>query len=138
MLLVEPNPFYLLLEETEVAAGATAAVGARLTVHLERDFFVIGGDSNTTLAQEAENVVLHKHVGIVEQGERVELADGIVGGLEELKHGVVEQTDVVVKQHVHLLRVIELLGDRTLHCLQNLVTQETVWTKPLIYGHNLI
>ena len=91
MLFVEPYPFYLLLKETEVAARTTAAVGARLTIHFERDFLVIGGDSDTTLAQETENVILHKHVGIVEQMERFELANRIVGGFEKLEHGVIEQ-----------------------------------------------
>ena len=52
MLLVEPNPFYLLLEETEVAAGATAAIGASLAIHLEGDFFVVGRYAHTALSKQ--------------------------------------------------------------------------------------
>ena len=62
MLLVEPYPFYLLLEETEVAAGATAAIGARLAIHFERDFFIVGRYSNTAFPQQTEDVVLHKYI----------------------------------------------------------------------------
>ena len=61
MLLVEPNPFYLLLEETEVTAGTTAAIGARLAIHLERNLLVVGWHTHATFPQQTEYVVLNQY-----------------------------------------------------------------------------
>ena len=129
---------YLLLEEAEVAAGAIAAIGARLAIHLEGYFLVVGRHSHATLPQQPEDVVLHQHIHIVEQGEIIKPAHRIVGRFQELKDGMIEQADVVVKQRVHLLRVVKLLGDGLLHRLNNLVTKEPLWAEPLIDVHNLL
>ena len=37
MLLVEPNPFYLLLEEAEITSRAATAILSFLSIHLKED-----------------------------------------------------------------------------------------------------
>lgn len=83
MLFEEPHPLDFLLEETEVTAAATAAVGARAAIDLEGNLFVVSRYANATLAKETEDVVLHEHVVVVEEREFVfcEFADGVFRGL---------------------------------------------------------
>ena len=50
----------------------------------------------------------------------------------------IEQLDIVVQQGVHLLRVVELLGDRLPHRFQYLIAKESLWAKPLVDFHDLV
>ena len=45
---------------------------------------------------------------------------------------MIKQLDIVVKQRIHFLRVIELLGDRLLHRFNNLISKESFWCKPFV------
>ncbi|CDA65288.1 unknown [Segatella copri CAG:164] len=69
MLLIEPDPFYLLLEETEIATTSASAIGSRLTIHLERNFLIIRWYSYSTIPQQPEDIFLYKHLVVIYQRE---------------------------------------------------------------------
>ena len=90
MLLVEPYPLYLLLEEAEVATRTATAISALLAIYLERNLLVIGRYTHATLPKQTEDVVLNQYVCIVKQWEVIKFTHWIVCCFQELEHGVIE------------------------------------------------
>ena len=51
---------------------------------------------------------------------------------------MIKQLDVIIKQCVHFLGIVELFGDRLLNRIQNFISKKSLWTKTLVYLSYLI
>lgn len=98
MLLVEPNPFYLLLEEAEITSRAATAILSFLSIHLKVDKVVICWYAYAAIFKDAKDFFSHQNLVIVNQWEIVQLSHRVICVLlQKTEYGVIKGDYISIK-----------------------------------------